>query len=162
MKPLLFITLAAPCLWAQSPTINDTATRQFGHRQLTAINLVQTSANLVEGRELNAPQSLAFDTSVSPPILYVADTGNNRVLAWRDPAAKNPGDGADRVIGQRDLFSTQPLGPGTTLSTGLAVPTGVAVNSRGDLSLKMSSPKCHSVVVPARHAYSHSASVGNR
>jgi hypothetical protein len=43
---------------------------------------------------------LAFDTSVSPPILYVADTGNNRVLAWRNPANLQSGAMADKVIGR--------------------------------------------------------------
>src|SRR5258708_1101234 len=39
--------------------------------------------NYIEGRELNAPDGIALDTSVSPPILYIADSGNHRVLAYR-------------------------------------------------------------------------------
>ena len=42
--------------------------------------LTAIAPNLVEGREFNNPQAIALDTSVTPPILYVADFGNNRVL----------------------------------------------------------------------------------
>ena len=38
--------------------------------------------NWVEGQEFSNPSGIALDTSVSPPILYVADTGNNRVEQW--------------------------------------------------------------------------------
>ena len=50
----------------------------------------QASPNLVEGRELDAPGHIAFDTSGSPPILYIADIGNNRVLAYKNPAGVSP------------------------------------------------------------------------
>ena len=97
--------------------------------QLTAV-----SANLVEGRELSAPQAVAVDTSSTPQILYVADTNNNRVLAWRNATGFAKGDKADKVIGQRDLFSTSQNGPGSSiLTTGLTLPTALAVDSAGNL-----------------------------
>jgi hypothetical protein len=37
---------------------------------------------LVAGN-FNAPQGIAIDNSSSPAILYLIDTGNNRVLAWK-------------------------------------------------------------------------------
>jgi hypothetical protein len=40
--------------------------------------------NLVEQKDLYFPSAAAVDTSVSPPILYVADTGNHRVLGWKN------------------------------------------------------------------------------
>lgn len=80
--------------------------------------LTAIAPNLVEGREFNNPQSLALDTSVTPPILYVADFGNNRVLVWKNASGFTKGDYADLVIGQRDLRSTSPEGPGADLSTG--------------------------------------------
>ncbi len=89
--------------------------------------------NLVEGREFNSPQALALDTSTSPPILYVADTSNNRVLAWKNATGFTTGNFADLVVGQRDLYSVSPQGPGTNLSTGLAEPTAAAVDSSGNL-----------------------------
>ena len=89
--------------------------------------------NLVEGRELNAPQGIALDTTVSPPIVYIADTGNNRVLAFQYSSQLVPGSFADLVLGQTDRFSNIPVGPGTGLTTGLKYPTGLAVDSAGNL-----------------------------
>jgi uncharacterized protein (TIGR03437 family) len=97
--------------------------------------LVPKSAapNLVEGREFYLPQSLAIDAMADPPILYVSDTYNHRVLAWRDASKAGAGAFADLVIGQRDKFSTSALGPGTTLQSGLTMPTGLAVDRYGNL-----------------------------
>ncbi len=95
--------------------------------------LTAIAPNLVEGREFNNPQAVALDTSVTPPILYVADFGNNRVLAWKNASAFTKGDYADLVIGQRDLLSTAPEGPGADLSTGLSSPVALTVDARGNL-----------------------------
>src|SRR5579884_1455495 len=95
--------------------------------------LTSIAPNLVEGREFFSPQAMAVDTSTNPPILYVADTGNNRVLAWKNATGFQKGDFADLVIGQRDLYSTSAQGPGTPLSTGLAQPSGLAVDKNGNL-----------------------------
>ena len=128
-----FIVLTAT-MWGQavSPTINQTPTRQFGQPSL-AIPLTQASPNLVEGREFSAPGQIAFDNSVSPPIMYVADIGNNRVLAFKNVTALSAGNYASLVIGQQDLYSTLAQGPGSVLSTGLNQPTGVAVDKQGNL-----------------------------
>ncbi|MBV9506806.1 MAG: hypothetical protein JO323_17570 [Acidobacteriia bacterium] len=111
--------------------------RILGHAQpegLTVTNCSNTvcSPNLVEGRELWAPSGLALDTTASPPILYVADTGNNRVLAWKNGTSFTSGAPADLVIGQPDRYTTAQGGPGTTYSAGLYNPTGLAVYN-GDL-----------------------------
>ena len=95
--------------------------------------LTAIAPNLVEGREFNHPQAVALDTSVTPPILYVADFGNNRVLAWKNASAFTKGDYADLVIGQRDLLSTAPEGPSADLSTGLSSPVGLTVDAHGNL-----------------------------
>lgn len=95
--------------------------------------LTAIASNLVEGREFNNPQAIAIDTSSNPPILYVADTGNNRVLAWKNAFGFTKGDFADKVIGQRDLFSTGPQGPGRDLSTGLSQPVALVVDKSGNL-----------------------------
>ena len=114
-------------------TFNTLPSREIGQYQLL---LPPTSGapNLVEGREFELPQSLALDTSVTPPILYVADTVNNRVLAWKNATAFTSGaPAADLVIGQRDQYSTLLEGPGTQLTTGLSRPTAVAVDKNGNL-----------------------------
>src|SRR5208283_5824456 len=66
------------------------------------------------------------------PMIYVADTLNNRVLAWKNATTFTNGQAADLVIGQPDQYTTTPSGPGTTFSTGLSYPTGLAVYN-GDL-----------------------------
>ena len=132
LSALFCITLAAQ---AQSPTINEVPTREFGQLRLQSAGSGATSSspNLIEGRELNSPQGIAFDISVSPPILYIADTANHRVLAWKNPAGLTNGAPADKVIGQKDMFSNLPLGPGSSLSTGLYFPLSVAVDPTGNL-----------------------------
>jgi uncharacterized protein (TIGR03437 family) len=111
---------------APSRIVGQAVLQQQG--ALTAI-----APNLVEGREFNDPQAVALDTSVTPPILYVADFGNNRVLAWKNAAKFTKGDYADLVIGQRDLLSTSPEGPAADLSTGLSSPVGLGVDAKGNL-----------------------------
>ncbi|HWB87012.1 MAG TPA: hypothetical protein VG675_22910 [Bryobacteraceae bacterium] len=107
-------------------TLNPNATRAVGQPQLTVSS---SNPNLVEGRELFNPQGIALDTSASPPILYVADTGNNRILVWKNASQFANGAPADLVIGQPDKFTTFPGGPGTAFSIGLNSPTGLAVQN---------------------------------
>jgi uncharacterized protein (TIGR03437 family) len=100
--------------------------------------LTATAPNLVEGREFDNPQAVAVDTSVSPPILYVVDAGNNRVLAWKNASSFTKGAPmADLVIGQRDFLSTGQQGPAagtsSSLSTGFAAPVALAVDKKGNL-----------------------------
>ena len=123
--------LIPSALFAQL-TFNTVPTRILGQaviqQQITA-----TAPNLAEGRELYFPQAIAADTSASPAILYVADTDNNRVLGWKNSATFANGAPADLVIGQRDFYSTQPQGPGHSITYGLSSPTAVVVDSAGSL-----------------------------
>ena len=122
--------LAVPgCLQAQL-ILNPNPSRMVGQVRLQYSG---DQLNLVEGRELNNPQAVAIDTSASPAAIYVADTGNNRVLGWSDAANFANGATANIVVGQRDKISTLPLGPGTSLTSGLRAPTGVAVDRAGRL-----------------------------
>jgi sugar lactone lactonase YvrE len=84
------------------------------------------TANLIDGRGLNAPEGLALDTSVSPPRVYVADTTNSRVLAWADARAFANGAPADKVIGQPDAFRS-------TCNSTLCNPKAVEVDAAGNL-----------------------------
>lgn len=129
---ILLIGVVALALGAQAQTLtlNQFPSRVLGHPRLT---LSTGNPNLVEGRELDSPQSVAVDMSVSPPVVYVADTGNNRVLGWRGGPGAASGAMAEIVLGQRDFFTTTPNGPGTSLSTGFSAPTAVAVDSAGNL-----------------------------
>lgn len=116
---------------AQTPVpLNIIPSRIVGHPNPEQNTIASGSPNLVEGREMFAPQGIALDTSVSPNILYVSDTSNHRILAWKNAAGFANGDPANLVIGQTDFFHTGPLGTGP--NTGLTLPTGLAV-SGGDL-----------------------------
>ena len=120
-------------------TLNTVPTREIGQPKLwpNPFAVPNANPNLVEGRELYSPTGIALDTSVTPPRIYVADTNNNRVLAWKDAVGFKNGAMADLVIGQLDFFSTGANGPGrtgSTLSTGFTAPTGLAVDQvTGDL-----------------------------
>ncbi len=137
-KTTRVITLAIICAGAgfAQITLNTIPTREVGQPQLLAnpFSAPNTNPNLVEGREFYQPNGLALDTSVNPPILYVSDTRNNRILAWKNATSFTNGKPADLVIGQHDFYSTGSNGPirGTAFSTGLAAPTGIAVD-QGDL-----------------------------
>jgi hypothetical protein len=110
--------------------LSPSPSRVLGHPQAS---LKTANPNYVEGKELYEPFAVAVDTTAVPPILYVADTRNSRVLAWRNASQFANGATADMVIGQRDLFTTNPQGPGAEFTSGLAFPTGLAVNAQGDL-----------------------------
>ncbi|HYL78313.1 MAG TPA: hypothetical protein VEU96_29250 [Bryobacteraceae bacterium] len=133
----VFFVVAAQLGVAQTPPstqFNIVPSRIVGQPTLQQQGVLTMAApNLVEGREFSNPQAIAIDTSASPPILYVADTGNNRVLAWKNAFGFTKGDFADKVIGQRDLFSTTAQGPGRDLSTGLNQPVALAVDKKGNL-----------------------------
>jgi sugar lactone lactonase YvrE len=127
------------CFWlypedvaAQVP-LNPVNSRSVGHAKAL---LVTSQPNLVEGRELNNPQGVVVDTSGGERILYVADTGNNRVLGWRNASSLEGGREADIVLGQRDKLTTLPQGPGvpgSNFASGLNTPSGVGVDAQGNV-----------------------------
>jgi len=136
-KTVRLLAVTAISLTAQSVTVNITPTREFGQPLLppsqSPFQFNSVKENYVEGRELSQPFGIAIDNSSSPPIVYVADTFNNRVLVWKNASAVSKTNFADRVIGQKDLFSTNFGGPGTSQSTGLLLPAAVAVDASGNL-----------------------------
>ena len=126
---LSLAVFGAACAYSQIITLNPVPSRAIGAPGLTVTNL---NPNLVEGREFYFPQAVALDKSVSPPILYVSDYGNNRVLAWKNAASFKNGQKADLVIGQPDFVTTALQGPGRQFPSGLTLPSGLAVDG-GDL-----------------------------
>jgi uncharacterized protein (TIGR03437 family) len=128
---VLLISLTAAWPVAGQTVFNSNPTRVFGAPRLSPITT--SNPNLIEGREFYSPFGVALDTSASPPIVYVADSYNDRVLAWKNSAGFANGDKADLVIGQKDFFSTLRGGPGTSLSSGLYLPVAVAVDGKGNL-----------------------------
>lgn len=112
-------------------TLNSLPTRVIGQNSTT---ISSVAPNLVEGREFLTPESVAVDPTGSPAALYVSDTGNNRILGFRNAAAFANGQKADLVIGQPDFATTLAAGPvNGTHTTGLASPEGITVDSSGNL-----------------------------
>ncbi len=129
-------------------TASATATRVLGQ---VALNF--SAPNITEGKELFLFQGfgagnisgnfsdgagIAIDNNPGgTPRLYIADTFNNRILGYRDARRVRPGDAADIVIGQSDFQRTQFNAPFNTAesltSSGLFRPSGLAVDSNGDL-----------------------------
>jgi uncharacterized protein (TIGR03437 family) len=141
--PIIALAVLAAPAWPQI-TLNPVPSRTVGHPQTPqpeVTSVYSASPNLVEGRELAQPGGVVVDTSVSPSPIYVADTGNSRVLGWKDATSFANGQKADIVIGQNDFFTTWQQGPnlaahapgqGTPLQSGLNSPTGLAA-IHGDL-----------------------------
>ena len=109
------------------------------------------AVNLIEGREF-ATSSISWSVSgtsktaaVTPFVAldkssayaYVSDPGNHRILAFSDYRKLDGTQIADFVIGQTDLSSklvNSPANLSTKLGdTGLNTPTGLAVDSAGNL-----------------------------
>lgn len=122
---------------AAQVTLNPIPTRILGQLPPPSGEIPQapgTAPNLLEGRELFGPLSVAIDNSVAPPAVFVADTNNHRVLGWRDSKEFQNGAPADLVLGQKSVQNSIPY---TTLDvafySGLASPTGVAVDAQGNV-----------------------------
>jgi uncharacterized protein (TIGR03437 family) len=109
------------------------------------------AANLIEGREFSLGSiswtvgTSARRTSMAPAVaidkanayVYVSDPGNHRILAFSDYRKLDGTQIADFVIGQTDLSSNLVNSPANSYTTpgntGLNTPSGLAVDSAGNL-----------------------------
>ncbi len=124
----------------QNGTTFGPANRVLGQDLMTL-----NAPNLVEGRELDFggyngagfDAGVAVDLNSNPPHLYVADTYNNRILGYNDLRTVMSGAKADLVIGQPDfqqVLTNYPSDdPNQPNASGLSLPTGLAVDSFGNL-----------------------------
>ncbi len=115
-------------------TLNSLPTRVIG--QQLPLQVTNFNPNMIEGREFFSPQAVALDTSTTPPGLWVSDSGNNRVLGFRSALGFANGQKADVVVGQKDFKTSFAQGPNTNrsaVSTGLSGPSGIAVDTAGNL-----------------------------
>ena len=126
---ILSLILAGANLAFPQIALNPVASRAIGQPNLRPET---GNPNWVDGREFFNPSGIALDTSTSPPIVYVADTVNNRVMAWKNATGFSNGQYADLIIGQPDRYTTTAEGPGTSFSSGFSLPAGLAVLN-GDL-----------------------------
>ncbi len=101
------------------------------------------SPNLIEGKEFDLVTgtgiigSVAIDRNSTPPHLYVADPGNNRIMCFNDAAHVTAGQFADLIIGQANGLTSLanfPSGdPTKPLATSLSSPAGLALDAGGNL-----------------------------
>ncbi len=94
-------------------------------------DLIHKNQNVVNASSLDNPAQIAFDPSTGG--LYVADTVNNRILGWRSAADFTNFEPAALVIGQPDFQSNEIDRTGTVGANGFSGPSGVAVDSNGNL-----------------------------
>jgi len=80
---------------------------------------------------LNQPRGLAFDSAGN---LWVADTGNHRVLRFAAVSLNNTAPvAADKVVGQRDFVSGAVNSGANTSASGFDTPIGLAFDPQGNL-----------------------------
>jgi hypothetical protein len=104
------------------PSGNTTATRVYGQPDFTTNEYNQGG---VSATSLAQPYGVALDSSNN---LYIADTGNNRVLYYSVGVTT-----ANQVYGQPDLISSGYNNSGDTSDAGLGMPQGVALDSANNL-----------------------------
>lgn len=98
-------------------------------------NFTSSACNIGGGQNASAetlcfPEDVALDSSNN---LYVADTGNNRVLEYNSPVT-GATIGANRVFGQLGSFVTQGINAGGSVSKdSMKLPSGVAVDKNNNL-----------------------------
>jgi uncharacterized protein (TIGR03437 family) len=124
--------LSAIAAWPQI-VLDPLPARALGHPLSTPGEqqyVADVNPNLVLGVEMYSPEGIAVDTSGSSPILYVADTYNNRVLAWKNASSATLTNlqTPDKIIGQPTPQSTL-----AGINGGLSIPTGLLVDSKGNL-----------------------------
>jgi uncharacterized protein (TIGR03437 family) len=130
---ILSLILSGAAVAFPQISLNPSASREIGQPILSPVKT--GNPNWIDGREFFEPEGIVLDTSVSPPILYVADTINNRIMAWKNATGFSNGQPADLIIGQPDQYTTSPAGPSianTVYPTGLSSPVGLAILN-GDL-----------------------------
>ena len=140
--------------------VDSQNSRVLGYANVTTLNSLNSAdvvigqpdfvsyyPNLFDSTDSNAPSAatLAFPTAAitdSSGTLFVADTGNSRVLIFANPFGLGEADGfvASIVIGQNGSFTSGQDGdftsagcPATPSAATLCVPNGLALDESGNL-----------------------------
>ena len=96
-------------------------------------NFTKRGANTggISNKTMNIPRSVACDSHGD---LWVADTGNNRLLRFPATVLSTSDPAADVILGQSNATSGKANGGGTVLSaSGFADPWGLAFDSKDNL-----------------------------
>lgn len=132
---LLLATSLAGDLQAQSlfrKPVKVLGDPQYVGTSSNPVQFTNNGPNWTEGRELSFPSAVAVDTSVSPPNIYIADAGNNRILGFQYGSQTKSGAIADIIIGQVDKIANLTSAQNGR-STSLNLPSGLVVDSSGNL-----------------------------
>ncbi len=105
------------------------ADRALGQGSFNRITANGPGANL----GLYRPSGAAFDERGAAHHLYIADSGNHRVLGWNEFRAFQPTRPPDVVIGQPDLVSVAANRGGGVAANSLYDPGALAVDANGAL-----------------------------
>lgn len=109
------------------------ADRQTASLVFGQVDFYKNAPNLVDAAGMASPRAVAIDTASPTHHVWVADTGNSRVLGWNDESAYVSGAAADIVIGQGDFLSAAANQGGAPGAATLSSPAGVAVDRLGNL-----------------------------
>jgi uncharacterized protein (TIGR03437 family) len=141
---------ASPLGLAVDPVTGNLFVADFGNNRVLRFpspfaNLTRAEPDAVYGQPdfttnaagttpalLSSPQSVAVDAAGN---LWVADSGNHRVLRFGAATLNNPTPPpADTVIGQSDMFSGSANRGGSALTaSGFNTPIGLAFDAQGNL-----------------------------
>jgi NHL repeat len=106
---------------------------------LGQLDFVHNIKNFVDGRGINSSQDSVGDVAIdkspagpAPDRVFIVDRANHRVLGWKNISAFATNAPADLVIGQPD-FNSNIANNGGISAASLYNPTGVAVDSKGNL-----------------------------
>ncbi len=110
----------------------------FGWSEPNAVGLgpvvvpAASGVGLVSAASLHAPGGIAVSWVTGQ--VFVADSGNHRVLVWNNASSFSNAQPADVVIGQEDFLRTAPNGGlGSAGPDVLSGPVGVALRAGGEL-----------------------------
>jgi uncharacterized protein (TIGR03437 family) len=94
-------------------------------------NFTSRTATSTSNSSMNQPRGIAFDSAGN---LWVADTGNHRVLRFGAASLNNAAPvAADTVIGQKDFFGGGANAGGTVSASGFDTPVGLALDAQNNL-----------------------------
>jgi len=121
---VLFLSLLALATSAQAANLDTTADRVLGQTVFTTAGAGTSST------QISTSYGLGVDRRTGR--IYVADTGNNRVISWPNAASFSNGQAADMVFGQPNFNSSIANNGGLSASS-LSGPRGVAVDDNSNL-----------------------------
>ena len=93
-------------------------------------NIRTANTGGISDHALNAPRAVAFDSHSN---LWVADTGNNRILRFPAAVLNDQNPAADLVLGQPDFHSANANGGKDVSATAFNTPTALAFDAQDNL-----------------------------